>query len=318
MHKAKRGDGLAKPNFIIIGAVKCGTTSLYNALNQHPQVFFSEPKEPAFFNNDVRYDKVGWNWYGSLFAGSQGKIAIGEGSPQYTMHKRYPNACARIARDLPEAKLIYITRHPLKRIESEWCHGVNNGEYLLPFNEAVRKVGYLLDNSMYWRQINIYRDHFPDDRIHVMFIEDLKADPVGELRRCFGFLGLDPGVLINDANKAHGDRSRLYEDRILWRWIRRNRVGDTIAYYRARALPMSVQTFWRHRRLIRHTLRAVLRKPFSQKPQWDQTYRWAVDQLADDNRRFLQFYGKDEGYWPLDQHLYEASVRITGSGRAAA
>jgi len=94
-----------KPNFLVIGAMKCGTTKLCHLLGQHPDVFMCEPKEPEFFAKDKKY-KRGWDWYESLFTAGEGKTAIGEGSVTHTKSLRFPNAASRIVKHLPDAKLI--------------------------------------------------------------------------------------------------------------------------------------------------------------------------------------------------------------------
>ena len=108
-----------KPNFLVIGAQKSATTTLCDLFSQHPDVYISNPKEPHFFAKNEVYAK-GWDWYKKLFSNAGKAKAIGEGSTGYTMHVVFPNAPSRISRDLPNAKLIYIVRHPIRRIESDW------------------------------------------------------------------------------------------------------------------------------------------------------------------------------------------------------
>ena len=78
-----------KPNFLVIGAMKCGTTSLCSLLGQHPDIFMSNPKETYFFSNDEVYQR-GSSWYESIFLGSENKIAIGEGSTNYSKKYIFP------------------------------------------------------------------------------------------------------------------------------------------------------------------------------------------------------------------------------------
>src|SRR5262245_56221545 len=108
---------MTKPNFLVIGAMKCATTSICDILSQHHQIFVTDPKEPDFFSDEKAYAR-GWSWYEALFRGSENRVAIGEGSTNYTKSKLHPQAAERIAHHLPDARLMYIARHPLKRIES--------------------------------------------------------------------------------------------------------------------------------------------------------------------------------------------------------
>ena len=136
-----------KPSFLVIGAQKCATSSLCDMLGRHPDVFTPDPREPNFFSHADVW-RQGWDWYESLFAGAEGVKAIGEGSTAYTMQARYPETAPRIARHLPEARLIYIVRDPLERMVSHWMHMRARGNReKLPFNEAVRNDSWYLDND---------------------------------------------------------------------------------------------------------------------------------------------------------------------------
>ena len=178
-----------KPNFLVIGAVKSATTSLCSYLGQHADVCMAEPKEPCFFSDDERYQR-GWEWYAQYFRHHKCEKAVGESSTTYSMTGVYPCAVERIASDLPEARMIYITRDPLERLESLWIDWRDGNLVHVPasFSKAVRCVPHFIDSSLYWKQISAYREHFPDDHILVLFFEDFKADPAALLSRCFGGL----------------------------------------------------------------------------------------------------------------------------------
>ena len=122
-----------KPTFLVIGAAKAGTTSLYELLGAHPEVFLSDPKEPQFFTE--RYAR-GYGWYESLFADAAGYQAVGEGSTTYSELGIWPQTIDRLAAYVPEARFLYFTRHPLERLESMWIqlpsstkmrHGLSGG-----------------------------------------------------------------------------------------------------------------------------------------------------------------------------------------------
>ena len=108
------------PNFIIIGAAKSATTTLTTILPKHPDIFISKPKEPKFFG---RYYSKGWDWYANRFSDGQGLALRGEGSTMYTSQmKAFKDTPELMHRHLPKLKLIYIVRHPLDRIVSQWRH----------------------------------------------------------------------------------------------------------------------------------------------------------------------------------------------------
>src|SRR5262249_24539009 len=110
----------------------------------------------------------------------------------------YPKASGRIAAHVPDAKLIYIVRNPLERIESHWRHLLGRG-HNISFEELLSHPD-VLDTSRYWRQISAYREHFPDEQILVLFFEDFVEDPSAILKRCFEFLGVDPSLGPTDLN----------------------------------------------------------------------------------------------------------------------
>ena len=125
------------PNFIVIGAMKSGTTSLFHYLQAHPQVFMSPLKEVEFFVEEKNWRR-GMDWYRAQFAGaSPGALAIGEASTAYTKYPEYPGVPERIASSLPDARLIYILRDPIERIRSHYQHRVLSGAEREPLERAV-------------------------------------------------------------------------------------------------------------------------------------------------------------------------------------
>ena len=152
-----------KPNFIIIGAGKCATTSLCDLLAEHPDVFVSNPKEPNFFSNSENYAK-GLDHYGQLFADAEGCAAIGEGSARYACKEQFPETAQRIARDLPQCRLICIVREPIARIGSLWKENIFQGQRTATtFERSLREQSDIyISSSNYYRQIEHYRQFFHD------------------------------------------------------------------------------------------------------------------------------------------------------------
>src|SRR5918997_468574 len=130
------------PNFLIIGAMKSGTTALYYYLEQHPQIYMSPVKEPNFFCSG---GQEGWESksvtriraYQYLFKDVSDEKAIGEASHCYLYE---PQAVARIQEHLPDAKLVAILRNPVDRAYSHFLHMVRNGtEPLTDFGQALEE-----------------------------------------------------------------------------------------------------------------------------------------------------------------------------------
>src|SRR5215211_9390855 len=106
------------PNFLVIGAMKAGTTSLYHYLRHHPQVFMPEIKELNFFN-PLRNWRRGVEWYEEQFEGiPDSVVAIGEASTSYTKFPWIREVPARITSVLGEIRLIYVVRDPIERMQS--------------------------------------------------------------------------------------------------------------------------------------------------------------------------------------------------------
>ncbi len=274
------------PSFIIIGSAKSGTTSLADLLDHHPEVFMCKPKEPNFFSDDRNYNR-GMAYYRSLFDQGHGKKLAGEASVTYTMASLHPTPPSRIAKHLPNIKLIYMARHPLARLESHWMQWRACGWKIDPsFNKAVRDDPHMLSVSKYWHQISAYRQYFSDDQILVLFLEDFKADADATVQRCLDFIAADPTIKIPDASTP----------RNVWQ----GKVHDRAALDVARRMPLFDQARDILPMGVRKSLRQIFKKPIETRPTWDPAVRrWAVQQLENDTKQFLEFYGKPDAFWPL-------------------
>ena len=199
------------PNFLILGAQKAGTTSLFNYLGQHPEVYASPIKEPHFFDHEGEkrpYAGPGripgpavqsLKEYEGLFAGVRGEKAVGEASPTYLY---LPGVAERVKRRLPEARLIAILRDPTERAYSAYQHAVRNGrEPLRSFAAALadedrrvregwHPIYHYRGRGFYHAQLSRYFDLFGREQVRVCLYDDLRSDPFGMLRGIFRFLGV--------------------------------------------------------------------------------------------------------------------------------
>lgn len=213
------------PNFILLGAARSGTTSLYTYIGQHPEIFTSSVKEPSFFafeGSALDYRGPEDDWmkgrvdtrledYIAHFASVDQETAIGEASVVYLFS---PDAPAQIRRHLADVRLIAILRNPVERAYSHFLYNVGQGrEPVHDFNKALdlepkriadywewfwqyQGVGY------YGRQLARYYELFDRDRIRVYLYDDLSANPLALLRDLFGFLEVDD-TFIPDVTKQH-------------------------------------------------------------------------------------------------------------------
>ncbi len=173
------------PNFLFIGADRCGSKSLHNMFRQHPDCYVPPIADPYFF--DKNYDR-GLDWYYRLFENAPSSTkAIGEFSHDY-IHSA--DAAQRIARDLPNVKLLATLRHPIDRTFSSYAAAHAAGVIRVPFEQALDEVPMLIDYSMYADKLDVYFGLFGRDRMKVLFFDDLANDPKAFAKQAFDFLGL--------------------------------------------------------------------------------------------------------------------------------
>ena len=189
--RRRAAEGGALPNLVVIGGLKCGTTSLHHYLNLHPEIGMSRPKELNFFVAELNWP-LGREWYASHFR--QADAVRGESSPHYTSRPRFQGVAERLAETLPEARLIYMVRDPIDRMLSHYLHNVGGGyeDRQLPEALADPDTAYV-DRGRYFFQLEPYLEHFDAKRIELVSREELKRDRAATMRRVFGFLGVDEG-----------------------------------------------------------------------------------------------------------------------------
>lgn len=178
------------PNFIVIGAAKSGTTSLFHYLAGHPQVFMSSVKELDFFVAELNWSK-GVEWYERQFRHARDAVAVGEASTNYTFYPRYAGVPARIAGCVPSARLVYVVRDPIQRIRSQYEHRRMIGRETERLETVVLNKPVYLDRSRYAMQLEQYLEHFPREQILVITAEDLRDQRVATVAHVYGFLGVD-------------------------------------------------------------------------------------------------------------------------------
>jgi hypothetical protein len=218
------------PNFMIIGAQRSGTTSLYNYLCQHPEIHPSFPKEVNYFS--IYYHK-GVNWYRSHFPLSlwkmkneedgKHKFITGEATPYYLFH---PHAPQRASTVIPNAFVIVVLRNPIERAYSHYHHEVRMGAELLPFEEALNKeqerlsqeMGKLMENEkyrsfnyqhysylsrgIYIDQIQVWRRYFKPEVMLILTSEEFFIEPSKTISRITNFLEL-PNWQLTNLNKKY-------------------------------------------------------------------------------------------------------------------
>lgn len=243
----------AGPDFIIIGAMKCGTTSLWAYLDSHPGITMSEPKETNFFKTERDLAR-GLDWYRSCFERGSGMrpTLFGDASPNYTKAHAFPGVPERIARQVPGVKLIYVVRDPIERLLSHYMHNVAVGREQLPLDQVIEPGSGYVQTSMYARQLREYREFFPDDALMVVDVSDLGSKTLETVTGILRFLGISTDV----AEEALA--VRYHRSEVLRRPdpLQRRLPAERLRKIADRSLPRSLRE-----RMDKETVRSVLR-PF--------------------------------------------------------
>lgn len=276
-----------KPTFFVIGAQRAGTTRLCHLLDRHPDVAIPT-KEPFYFQTeDSMRSKC--DWYRTLFEEAQDASIFGEGSTYYSMCDTYPGTAGRIFEFEPGARIIYMIRHPLRRIESAWYQLLSTREIsgLKTFKEAVLESDRLIEPTLYWRQLSEYRRHFPDGQIFMGLFEDFVQDEQRVVRSCLEFLGMEDRPL-SDSGLEEG----------------RNQSAQKEQPWRVVDLVKSVPGYASIKRVVPEKLRIVLgermTKPIRAVPEWDsELLDYVVERVGSDCRSVLDYVGKPHSAWGL-------------------
>ena len=226
------------PTFVIVGAQKCGTSTLAAWLRAHPEVFFSERKELHFFSGEENWAR-GVDWYASHFEDAP---AVGEATPHYM---NFPEAVDRMAAVLPEARLIVCVRDPVERAYSSYRHMFfRRASERRTFRRAIEdelaeerglpepgrcdyaELRYLVQGR-YLEQIEMLLGRFAREQVHVLLLDDMEADPRATFDAVCRFLGIAPGFRPPEGWQV-ANAHRVLRPVALWRFMLRHRVFDRL------------------------------------------------------------------------------------------
>jgi hypothetical protein len=206
------------PTFLIAGAQKSGTSSLVSYLGSQPEIHVYRG-ETLFFADEEEYAR-GLDWYASLFHPAEGVLHIGEKSPNYSAT---PEPSERIARDLPEAKILWIFRNPVDRAYSNYWHRIREGSEVRPFAEAIEaeieafEAGTLSHHSylglgLFARHVQWFARFWPVEQMHYLVLEEFKRDPEAAVRGVYDFLAIPQPDRLELPDKVY---NRFYRPRSL-------------------------------------------------------------------------------------------------------
>ena len=189
------------PDFVMIGAMKCATTTLADQLSAQDGLFITTPKEPCYFSDDDVYER-GFHAYSALFDEAAPDELVGEASTHYTKLPAYPHTIARMQAHGFAGKLVYIMRHPVDRLVSHYIHAWTENEIDCSVSDAVDRLPGLIDYGRYAMQIDPYLEAFGKSRVLPVFYDRMVASPLRELARVCDFLG-HPHAVAWDHSQAH-------------------------------------------------------------------------------------------------------------------
>lgn len=197
----------ARPTYVGIGAQKCASTWLHQILAEHPQVAVPEIKEIDFFS--YRYDH-GYQWYERCFHNASSARARGEISPSYFAEPAVPE---RVARYMPDAKILLSLRDPVERALSNHRHEVRLGHLQgadLSFETGLKNNPMYVEQGLYATHLGNWLRHFPSSRILVVLMDDVESNPQAVSKTVYRFLGVDdsfvPAGLTTRYNRSFATR----------------------------------------------------------------------------------------------------------------
>ena len=281
-----------KPKFIIIGAQKCGTSSLHRHLDSHPDISMSTQKELNFFVESLNWKK-GIEWYESQF--TKAAITHGESSPSYTMYPKFTGVPGKIHSYVPDAKLIYIVRDPIDRIVSHYLHQWYDKRLsgtlssILSDPASIRAQHYI-NTSNYYLQLSQYLEFYKLSNIYTVSLESLRHSPQETMQKIFRFLEVDDNYILPQASMVFNATQVK---------VRTNKLGDLLltnsiplrrlVNISARPLPPALKA------RIRSLLGSKQDRPKTD-PQARETLRTL---LQDDMAKFRELTGQSFEQWSI-------------------
>jgi len=270
------------PNFLIIGAAKSGTTSLYHYLRQHPDIYMSPMKETNYYTDEDQLSGTpsvrSRTEYEQLFDGVNGENAIGEATPKYL---NAINSIECIKADLPGVRLIATLRQPADRAYSNYLMRFTLSRESRSPEEVLQAGNYQYEAGRYYAKLRRYFDAFPRNQIKVILFDDLMAKPQETVRSLFTFLGVDPDFAV--------DTSVRFNPTFSPRFVRLTRLFNATTTWLARIAPWASRTG-----LGTPFRRLLLRKPDPISPA---LWQRLTDEYRDDIIATGELIGRDLSHW---------------------
>ena len=213
------------PDFVVIGAMKSGTTSLFRWLDAQPEITMPSVKEPDFFSDDAVWAR-GLDWYSGLFADVPGTALTGEASVSYSSPGGSERAAPRIAATMPGARIVYAVRHPVERLRSHYRHDVQRSRQRRTLGEALADpANPYAGSSRYASRLRPYLDAFPAEQVCIVRFEDLVEPGGAGFGQVLEHLGLPARPSPGEAHNVTADKVQYTRVMLrLWEGGRLNSV----------------------------------------------------------------------------------------------
>ncbi|MCB9506508.1 MAG: sulfotransferase domain-containing protein [Myxococcales bacterium] len=261
---------------IVIGAMKCGTSTLHQHLRLHPQISMSRVKELDFFVSERTWPK-GVEWYRSRF---DARAAVrGESSPNYTKWPKFDGVPARMHSVAPDAKLVYLMRDPIDRIVSHYRHNVSHGRETRPVDVALTEPGpnNYVTSSSYWLQISKFLEFYAPEQLRLFELRELNSEPRRVVRELCEWVGVDAAFDHAGLDRIHHSSSDKGRPTELGRRIQEYPGG----------------------RAVRTVLSRWLEEPLPKPVLALETREYLREQLAPDVAALREFWGRDLADWSV-------------------
>ena len=205
------------PNFLLIGAMKAGTTTLYEDLIHVPGVYLPPEKEPDDLATNAVETEDGLARYAAKFAAGADATARGDASTSYAKLPTYDGVAARARALLGlETRILYLTRDPIKRIVSQYHHLHGLGLETRGLNEAVLADETYVAYSQYERQLAPWREAFGAEKVLVMRFEDYVQDRLACLAQICAFIGVAAPETVDDTHRNKSEGKHVVKEGSGW------------------------------------------------------------------------------------------------------
>ncbi|MFP6657429.1 MAG: sulfotransferase [Pirellulales bacterium] len=291
----RRSDSnLRLPDFLIIGAMKSGTTSLSADLQTNPKIFFPSVKEPHFLTDDAVLTSTGRRRYARLFSTSIDSQCRGEASTGYTKLPSIDGVPRRAKQLLKTgARFVYLVRNPIDRAISHYYHLRRSGDLTINIDEAIRRVPEFIDYSSYAMQLRAWMNEFGPASFFVVRFEDYVSNRREVVTDICRFLNVKPQPHLIDVNAIHNGGNSAASPRPLLKSLMRNVTRNQ--WYKMYVHPRMPQR-------LRNSLKPIVMRKSSSRimlPNAD-TLKFLADCFRDDIKQLQTMTNRQDPLWDLD------------------